>query len=131
MVCQLTNVRDTSGSKSKWICIAVLGVFVGFILSFLLLSAHFYRAGSMVLTALCVALPCMLLLRKAWIPGLFQVLLALGALEWLRTLYGFAANVHQLPWLYLRLESRAGGPSRWNSLYRVTTLRKPQGLSQT
>ena len=61
------------------------------VLSLILLAAHFYRAGYTALTVLCVALPCLLLLRKAWIPRLFQVLLALGALEWLRALYGFAA----------------------------------------
>jgi hypothetical protein len=61
------------------------------ILSFLLLGAHFYRAGQLELTLLCVALPFLLLLRKHWIPLLFQVLLVLGALEWLRSLYHFAA----------------------------------------
>jgi hypothetical protein len=61
------------------------------ILSFLLLAAHFYRAGLVPLSALCIALPFLLFLRQAWIPRLFQVLLALGALEWLRALYGFAA----------------------------------------
>lgn len=61
------------------------------ILSFLLLAAHFYRAGYPALTVVCLALPCLLFLRKAWVPGLFQVVLLLGALEWLRTLYGLAA----------------------------------------
>jgi hypothetical protein len=61
------------------------------ILSFLLLAAHFYRAGLLPLSALCVALPFLLILRQAWIPSLFQALLVLGALEWLRALYGFAA----------------------------------------
>jgi hypothetical protein len=61
------------------------------ILSFLLLAAHFYRADLVPLSALCVALPFLLFLRQPWIPGLFQVLLTLGALEWLRALYGFAA----------------------------------------
>lgn len=61
------------------------------ILSFLLLGAHFYRAGLVPLTVACLAMPFLLLLRKSWIPRLFQVLLVLGAVEWLRTLYGFAA----------------------------------------
>jgi hypothetical protein len=61
------------------------------ILSFLLLAAHFYRAGLLPIAALCVALPFLLLLRQAWVPRLFQFLLVLGALEWLRALYGFAA----------------------------------------
>ena len=61
------------------------------ILSFLLLGAHFYRAGHVVLTGLCVAVLFLLFLRKHWVPLLFQVLLALAALEWLRSLYFLAA----------------------------------------
>lgn len=61
------------------------------ILSFLLLGAHFYRAGQLVLTLACVAILFLLLLRKHWIPLLFQVVLVLGALEWLRSLYHLVA----------------------------------------
>jgi len=60
------------------------------ILSFLLLCAHFYRAGEPLLTGLCLALSFLLVLRRTWVPHLFQALLVLGALEWLRALYGFA-----------------------------------------
>ena len=60
-------------------------------LSFLLLAAHFYRAGQWPLVALCAATPLLLLLRKSWVPRLFQALLALGALEWLRSLYLLAS----------------------------------------
>ena len=61
------------------------------IVSFLLLGAHFYRGGHNAATAICVAVPFLLFLRKSWVPPLFQALLLLGALEWLRTLYAFAA----------------------------------------
>jgi hypothetical protein len=61
------------------------------ILSFLLLAAHFYRSGQVVLTAICVAFLCLLFFRKSWVPKLFQILLVLGALEWLRSLYYFAS----------------------------------------
>lgn len=60
------------------------------VVSFLLLAAHFYRAGQLVLTLACLGLPLLLLLRRSWVPWLFQVGLLLGALEWLRTLYLFA-----------------------------------------
>jgi hypothetical protein len=75
------------------------------ILSLLLLAAHFYRAGQVVVTALCLALPLLLLLRKSWVPRLFQLLLVLGALEWLRALYGFAAMriAFGEPWTRLAL----------------------------
>ena len=46
-----------------------------------------------------------LLLRRAWVPRLFQVVLLLGAAEWLRTLYLFAAErvAFGQPWTRLAL----------------------------
>ncbi|HET6593382.1 MAG TPA: hypothetical protein VFG48_10745 [Xanthomonadales bacterium] len=75
------------------------------ILSLLLLAAHFYRAGQVAATALCLALPLLLLPRKPWVLRLFQLLLVLGALEWLRALYGFAAMriAFGEPWTRLAL----------------------------
>ena len=75
------------------------------ILSYLLLAAHFYRAGQVALTAVCALLPLLLLLRRAWVPLLFLLLLALGALEWLRTLYVFASMrvAFEQPWGRLAL----------------------------
>lgn len=61
------------------------------ILSFLLLGAHFYRSGMLVLTSLSLFILFLLFLRKRWVPRLFQVLLVLGALEWLRSMYFFIA----------------------------------------
>jgi hypothetical protein len=73
------------------------------ILSCLLLAAHFYRAAQWPLVALCLAAPLLLLLRKPWVPRLFQALLALGALEWLRSLYALAAMriAFEQPWTRL------------------------------
>jgi len=73
------------------------------ILSCLLLGAHFYRAGLPLLMVFCAAAPLLLLLRRPWVPRLFQALLALGALEWLRTLYLFAAEREAFgqPWTRL------------------------------
>jgi len=75
------------------------------ILSLLLLGAHFYRGGLPAVSVACLALPLLLLLRKSWVPRLFQVLLLLGALEWLRTLYGFVAMriAFGEPWLRLAI----------------------------
>lgn len=75
------------------------------ILSLLLLAAHFYRADSLLLAVVFVALPLLLFLRQAWVPRLFQALLVLGALEWLRALYGFAAMriAFGEPWLRLAI----------------------------
>jgi hypothetical protein len=74
-------------------------------LSFLLLAAHFYRAGFIPLAAICVAILLLLLIRKSWIPRLYQVLLLAGAVEWLRALYDFAAMriAFDQPWTRLAL----------------------------
>lgn len=75
------------------------------ILSFLLLAAHYYRAGSPVLTGACIGILVLLFFRKPWVPRLFQVLLVLGSLEWLRSLYYFAAMriAWDQPWARLAL----------------------------
>ena len=75
------------------------------ILSFLLLGAHFYRGGMVVATAFCVVALFLLFLKKPWVPRLFQVLLVLGAVEWLRTLYFLAAMriAWDQPWTRLAL----------------------------
>lgn len=61
------------------------------ILSFLLLAAHFYRAGYPSLTVVCIGILFLLFFRKPLIPRLFQGLLILASLEWLRALYFLAA----------------------------------------
>ena len=75
------------------------------ILSFLLLGAHFYRSGQVVLSGLCVAVLFLLFLRKSWVPRVFQLLLMLGLLEWLRSLYSFAAMriAWDQPWMRLAI----------------------------
>ena len=61
------------------------------ILACLLLAAHFYRAGFGPLAYVCAVLPLLLLLQRRWVPRVFEAVLVLGALEWLRTLYLLAA----------------------------------------
>lgn len=75
------------------------------IFSCLLLGAHFYRAELPILTALCAFAPLALFIRKPWLPRVFQVLLVLGALEWLRTLYMLAAMrlAFDQPWARMAL----------------------------
>jgi hypothetical protein len=60
------------------------------ILSFLLLGAHFYRSGLPFGAGFCIVMPLLLLVRDSWVPRLIQILLLLGALEWLRTLFVIA-----------------------------------------
>ena len=56
------------------------------ILSLLLLGAHFYRAGMIVLVLLAIVIIFMLLIRKPWVVRLVQFVLVIGGLEWVRTL---------------------------------------------
>lgn len=74
-------------------------------LSVLLLAAHFLRSGNGVLVLLCLLVPLLLLLRRPWVPRALQVLLVLGAAEWARTLWGFAATrrAHGQPWTRMAL----------------------------
>lgn len=61
-------------------------VFSPVCLSLLVLAAHFYRAQMLALSVLSMVLMALLWLRRGWVPVLLQLALALGALEWLRTL---------------------------------------------
>jgi hypothetical protein len=56
------------------------------IFSFLLLAAHFLRAGLIPLVPIALLLPFLLFVRKLWVSRSMQIALVLGALEWLRTL---------------------------------------------
>ena len=55
------------------------------LLSFLLLGAHFLRGDHMILMLLACVAPSLLLLRRTWATRLLQILLVIGALEWVRT----------------------------------------------
>lgn len=59
------------------------------ILSFGLLAAHFSRANLFPLVILSLALPFLLLIRKAWVARSMQVLLVFGAAEWIRAMFGY------------------------------------------
>lgn len=56
------------------------------VLSLMLLGAHFFRAGSPELTAGVAAVLALLLVRRPWAVRVVQVVLVLGAIEWLMTL---------------------------------------------
>jgi hypothetical protein len=53
--------------------------------SALLLAAHFLRAGIMALVILSLLFPLLLLTHSKWASRLVQLILLLGALEWIRT----------------------------------------------
>jgi hypothetical protein len=73
-------------------------------LAFLVLSAHFFRAGNLPLfaAALLLFLP-LLFVRKSWAARTLQAGLALGAVEWIRTLVAFAGQRRAMGMPYTRL----------------------------
>lgn len=76
---------------------------VPIILSFLLLAAHFFRAGQMVLVATALLLPLLLLVRTRWAARVLQIALLLGAAEWARTIILFASARLAAGMPYLRM----------------------------
>ena len=59
------------------------------ILSFGLLAAHFSRANLFPLVIVSLLIPFLLLIRKAWAARGIQIGLVLGALEWIRSMFGY------------------------------------------
>jgi ABC-type dipeptide/oligopeptide/nickel transport system permease component len=72
-------------------------------LAAILLAAHFYRAGQLVLAALSVGALALLAVPRPWAARVLQVALLAGALEWLRTLALFASARMAMGQPYLRL----------------------------
>lgn len=70
----------------------VVALLIPAVLSCLLLAAHFLRQGSMFLTGVSLAVPLMLFIRHRSIVRLFQVVLAIAAMEWVRTMAVSAAR---------------------------------------
>jgi hypothetical protein len=52
----------------------------------LVLAAHFYRAGNLMVAGLAAALVALLFVPRAWAARVVQLGLAAGALEWVLTL---------------------------------------------
>jgi len=65
-----------------------VALYVPVVLSLVVLGAHFMRYGDTILVATAVVLIALLFVRQPWVARLVQIVLVLGALEWLRTLYG-------------------------------------------
>lgn len=65
-------------------------LYVPIVLSLAVLGAHFMRYGNEIGVAASLLLIGMLFIRRAWVARVVQAALVLGAVEWLRTLYGLA-----------------------------------------
>jgi hypothetical protein len=72
-------------------------------LAALLLAAHFFRAGQLVLAGASLAALLLLAVPRAWAARALQVALIAGAIEWLYTLAAFASTRIAMGQPYLRL----------------------------
>lgn len=61
------------------------------VISALLLGAHFYRDGNLLLALGVAATPLILLVRREWAVSALQVALFVGAAEWVRTAMAIAS----------------------------------------
>ena len=89
-------------------------------LSTVLLAAHFLRAGWLPVVVILVALIPLLGLRRRWVPRVFQLLLGLGALEWLRTLLELRELRMALGEPHARMVAILGGVALFTALSAAT-----------
>ena len=106
------------------------------ILSSLLLGAHFFRAGLTVVAVLIVLFPVVLLVKRAWVARLAQLVLVLGGIEWVRTLLVFVAARREMDQPWIRLAMILGGVALFTIgsglLFSFSgALRKRYGLEKT
>ncbi len=98
------------------------------IISLLLLAAHFMHAGQTVLIFFMLLLPLLLILKETWIPRVFQLVLLLGAVEWLRTLMALAQTRISFGEPWIRMAVILGFVALFTALsslvFRSNSLRK-------
>ena len=73
------------------------------VLALLLLAAHFYRAGSLVLAITSFALVALVFVTRPWAARILRITLFLGALEWLRTAWVLAGHRAAMGQPYARM----------------------------
>ena len=78
-------------------------MFFSIVLSLIVLGAHFLRTGTMLPTLGMLALATLLLVRRPWVARLIQVVLVIGALEWVRTIVTVASWRSQQDEPFLRM----------------------------
>lgn len=79
--------------------LAILPIFF----SALLIAAHFYRSGFLVLTTVSLLIPLLLFMRNHWAPRMITLFLILAAAEWLRTMLVFIGNYQEANISWTRL----------------------------
>ncbi len=92
----------SNGNKMKTGILAFIQL-LPVLFSMLLLAAHFLRADIIPLVISFLLLPIGLFIRKAVIARIFQIILILGSIEWIRTTFLLVAIREQegRPWTKL------------------------------
>ena len=62
-------------------------IYMPVVLSLVILGAHFMRYGNSIAVIGSLVLIALLIVRRPWVARLMQVVLILGALEWVHTIY--------------------------------------------
>ncbi len=62
-------------------------IYISVVSSLVILGAHFMRYGNSIGVLGALVLVALLFVHRPWVARLMQVVLILGALEWVRTLY--------------------------------------------
>ena len=100
--------------------------------SFLLISAHFQRAGLSLIALLCLLAPGLLYFTRPWSPRILQILLLLSAVEWVRTLVYLVQLRQNLGMDWTRLAIILGGVSLFTAasalVFQHREIRKKYGL---
>ena len=75
-------------------------LYIPIVLSLIVLGAHFMRYGNSIGVFAALVLIGLLFIRRPWVARLMQVVLVLGALEWVRTMYelGYMRALHGQPY---------------------------------
>lgn len=103
----LTRRATRCGASAYSRSVGPLAIFPA--LAFLVLAAHFFRAGDLAPFALSLLFLPLLVVPRAWAARALQAGLALGAVVWIRTLAAFAGQRRAAGLPYTRLALILGG----------------------
>ena len=109
-------------------------MYIPIVLSLTILGAHFMRYSNTIFVVGAVAMMALLFVRKPWVARLLQVVLVLGALEWVRTLYGLVQMRTALGEPYGRMLIILGSVAAVTALsalaFQSKVLKKTYGLEK-
>jgi hypothetical protein len=100
--------------------------------AFLLLAAHFYRSENLLLALVCLVAVFLVFVRRPWAAYAMQILLVLGAVEWLRSTVSLVLSRSAAGGPFLRLAIILGSVTLFTALsalvFRTRRLRDHFGV---